>query len=141
MDNSIEIIVNNEKKTINLYKFAAMDGWDLQRRFVEFIESKDKFERRQFTSDVLAYAKVQLKSTELPLTTDALIDNHLQTWENLKIVFESVLGYNGIDPKKHAELDIRKYWSLAGEEMATSFLAEIQTLMGPILEYSKNAKD
>ena len=141
MEKIIEIAVDGKQKLINLYKFAAMDGWDLQRRFLEFSESKDPFERRQYTMDILSYAKVRLQSNELPSSTDALIDNHLQTWENIKIVFEEILKYNGIDPVHHAEEDVKRYWSRAGEEMATSFLAEMSNLMGPIIEYtSKNQK-
>ncbi len=140
MEHSIEIIVDNKNKTINIYKFPAMDGWDLQQRFIEFVASKNSLERRQFTLDVLTYAKVKIGSNELPLSTDALIDNHLQTWENIKKVFEEILMYNGIDPAHHSEIDLRKYWSRAGEEMATSFLAEISVLIGPMLEYSKNEK-
>jgi len=69
---------------------------------------------------------------EIPLTTDALIDNHLQTWENIKAVFEEVLRLNGIDPKTHA--DKTHYWANAGAEMALAFIAEASKLMGPAME-------
>jgi len=139
VNNQIEIVVNKEKKIIIISKFAAMDGWDLQRRFKEFAMSKDSFERRAYILDVLMYAKVKMQSNELPLTTDALIDNHLQTWENIEIVFNEILQHNGIDPTTHALKD--SYWNAAGEQLAVSFLAEVSKLIVPMLEYSSKSEE
>lgn len=119
-----------EVKNIKIKLFDAMDGWVLQHRFIEFASSNDIQIRRQYTVDVLAYAVVVLDtSQEIPLTTDALIDNHLQTWQNVSEVFDEILKRNGIDPKTHA--DKPDYWAEAGSIMATHFVAECAKLMGP----------
>jgi hypothetical protein len=120
-------------KVISIGKFPAMDGWDLQEQFVRFAASTDRDFRRAYTLEVLSYAKVlQDGGGELPLATDALIDNHLGSWENVKEVFEEVLRQNGINPATHA--DRPTYWSDAGAQMATSFIASASELLGPALE-------
>jgi hypothetical protein len=120
-------------KQVKIIPFSALDGWDMQRKFIEFAASTDKDLRREYTFAVLAYAKVMTKDDrEIPLTTGALIDNHLQTWQNVEGVFEAVLLANGIDPKTHA--DRPHYWQQAGAEMAIAFIAEATKLMGPAFE-------
>lgn len=129
---NIEIVVGNGMRTIAIEKFPAMDGWDIQEKFVRFVAATDKEFRREYTLEVLSYAKVvQEDGGNLPLSTDALINNHLGSWENVRTVFEEVLMQNGIDPKKHA--DNPHYWSAAGHEMATAFLAAASEMMGPAL--------
>jgi len=119
-------------RTIAIEKFPAMDGWDIQERFIQFAASRDKDFRRAYTLEVLSYAKVvQTDGGNLPLSTDALINNHLGSWENVRDVFEEILRQNGIDPKSHA--DRPDYWSKAGAEMATSFIAATSELLGPAL--------
>lgn len=126
-----------EVKNIRINHMPALDGWDIQQRFVEFAASHDKDHRKAFTIEVLAYATVIISSeVQLPLTTAALIDNHLCSWQNLQRVFEEVLLHNGIDPKTHA--DQPHYWSKAGAEMATSFIAEVTQLLGPALQLTKS---
>jgi hypothetical protein len=126
------IETGNGKRDIEVRKFAAMDGWDIQAKFIEFATSSDRETRRAFTLEVLSYATVHHNDSKLPLTTDALIDNHLGSWENVKKVFEEVLMANGIDPKTHA--DNPNYWQKAGAEMAVAFIAETTKLIGPALE-------
>lgn len=128
-------IVQNDgtKRNVVIEKFPALDGWDIQEKFLTFAASTDKVFRRAFTLEVLSYAKVMIDTNEYPLTTDALIDNHLQKWENVKEVFEQVLRENGIDPDTHA--DKPRFWAQAGAEMATSFMAEITSLIGPALKF------
>lgn len=123
---------NGDTKPIEVSLFAALDGWDIQARFLEFAASTDRKVRRDFTLEVLSYAKVIVGDTKIPLKTDALIDNHLQTWQNIESVFEEVLVRNGIDPKVHA--DKTHYWANAGAEMAIAFIAEAAKLMGPAME-------
>jgi hypothetical protein len=125
-------VPSGEKKYIKISLFAALDGWDIQAKFVEFAASIDRHLRRDFTLEILSYAKVISGEMEIPLTTDALIDNHLQTWPNIEAVFEEVLRLNGIDPKTHA--DRTHYWANAGAEMALAFIAEAAKLMGPAME-------
>jgi hypothetical protein len=128
---------SGQTRLIEIRKFAALDGWDIQQRFIEFATSMDKAFRREFTLEVLSYATVIVGESKLPLTTDALIDNHLQTWENVQKLFEEILIINGIDPKTHADKPM--FWSNAGAEMAISFIAEASKLIGPALEMtSKN---
>ena len=116
-------------KEVRIKKFPAMDGWELQRDFLHFAASKDKAFRRAYTLEVLKYATVVNGNVELPLTTDALIDNHLCSWENVKLVFERVLTDNGIDPNTHALQT--HFWADAGAEMAVAFIAETSRLLGP----------
>lgn len=128
---------SGEKKIIKINLFAALDGWDIQAKFVEFAASTDRNLRREFTMEVLSYAKVMSGEMEIPLTTSALVDNHLQTWSNIESVFEEVLNVNGIDPKTHA--DKTHYWANAGAEMALAFIAEASKLMGPAMEAYERA--
>jgi hypothetical protein len=124
-------LANGELRKVEISNFSALEGWEIQNRFIEFASSSDRDFRREFTFEVLAYAKVMVGGVEIPLKTDALINNHLQGWQNIKIVFEAVLMQNGIDPNTHA--DRPNYWSEAGAEMAVSFIAEAAKLMGPAL--------
>lgn len=128
----IEIkLPSGETRAVAIEKFSALEGWEIQQRFIEFASSTDPEFRRQFTFQVLEYAKVKISGSEVPLKTSALIDNHLQDWRNIKIVFEAVLMQNGIDPSTHA--DRPNYWSEVGAEMAISFIAEAAKFMGPAL--------
>ncbi len=122
-------------KQVQLLTFAALDGWEIQKKFIDFAASTDAAFRREFTLEILAYAKIMSGEVEIPLTTGALIDNHLQSWQNVKAVFEAVLEHNGIDPKTHA--DRPEYWANVGSEIAIAFIAEAAKLMGPAL-YSLN---
>lgn len=123
---------SGEQRSIKIDLFKALDGWEIQNKFVDFAASTDKNFRREFTMEVLAYASVINGDRELPLSTDALIDNHLQSWQNVQSVFEEVLMQNGINPKTHAEKP--NYWSDAGAEMAVSFIAEAAKLLGPSMQ-------
>lgn len=130
---NIEISMpSGEIKTVSIGQIPALDGWDIQQRFIEFAASSDKELRRAYTLEVLGYAKVVIADRELPLATDALIDNHLGSWQNVQKVFEEVLLQNGIDPKTHA--DQPHYWAKAGNEMATAFIAEVSLLLGPAFQ-------
>lgn len=118
---------------IRIRFFDPLDGWDIQHRFIEFAASKDKQQRRDFTMEILSYATVVFDDgREMELLTDAVIDNHLRHWSHIKTVFEEVLRTNGIDPETHANKP--RFWSDAGAEMATSFIAEATKLMGPAIE-------
>lgn len=126
----IEIISSKgEIKSVEVERFNALDGWDIQRKFLEFASSSDKDARIKYIMEVLSYAKIVVGDNALPLRTEALINNHLETWQNIELVFEGVLMQNGIDPKTHAEKP--SYWAAAGAEMAVSFIAEASKLMGP----------
>lgn len=126
-------------KTININKFDAMSGWDIQRRYVEFVLSKDTKERTAFTMQVLSYASIPISGSDpIPLRTPELISNHLEDWKGVKAVFDQVLRENGIDPETHAEKE--HYWSYAGAEFAASFITEVTKILGPILE-AQQAKE
>ena len=120
---------SGEKKEVKIQLFSAMEGWTMQQRFIEFASSNDEALRREYTLDVLAFSKVVLDGTDIPLTTDALIDNHLRHWLVVKDLFEEILRRNGINPETHA--DKPDYWADAGARMAVSFIAEAAKLMGP----------
>jgi hypothetical protein len=135
----IEVVTpTGQIKSISLEHFPPMDGWEIQNNFVRFAASTDKDFRRAYTMEILSYAKVMLDNDKtLPLTTNALIDNHLCDWKNVQIVFEETLRYNGIEPTSHANKSA--FWSEAGAEMAISFIAEASKLMGPALEMASKA--
>lgn len=117
---------------IRLEKMTAMEGWEIQRRFIEFAMSKDPAFRKEYTMEVLSFAKVMVGSEqELPLSTGALIDNHLGSWENIREVFNGVLLDNGIDPDTHG--DREDYWSSAGGQIAAAFISETIRLMEPLV--------
>lgn len=121
-----------EKKMIKANAFGAMEGWDLQRRFIDFRSSKDPDERKAFTAEVLGYASVLIGDQELALSSTALIENHLVTWQNIKIVFEEVLRKNGIDPENHG--DRPEYWAEAGGMLAFSFLTNCGNFIKPMID-------
>lgn len=140
MTKHIEIqVANDEVKFIDIELFDALSGWEMQRRFVEFAASRDGHYRRAYTLEVLRYAKVRNGDKHIPLTTDALINNHLQTWQNVEAVFEGVLLANGIDPKTHANNP--DYWVQAGAEMAIAFAAEAVKLIGPAIVAIDQSKE
>lgn len=140
MNKQIEIQVSGDQtKIIDIDLFDALTGWEMQRRFLEFAASRDGQYRRAYTLEVLRYAKVRNGDKQIPLTTDALIDNHLQSWQNVEAVFQGVLLANGIDPKTHANKP--DYWVDAGAEMAIAFVAEAIKLMGPALVAIDQSKE
>lgn len=125
---------------LDIKKFAALDGWDIQRRYISFAASdprRDKDFRREFTLEILSYVTVVKEGGQvIPLSTDALIDNHLGSWENVELAFKSALSENGIDPDTHANR--ANIWADAGAEMATSFIAAASQLIGPAFEMVGN---
>lgn len=137
---NIEITTPSGIREIAIEKFPAMDGWDIQEGFVRFAASTDKEFRRAYTLEVLSYAKVLMKDGgDLPLSTDALINNHLGSWENVRNVFEEVLRQNGIDPTTHA--DRPNYWSDVGHQMAVAFIAAASELIGPAMTMFPDKRD
>ena len=129
---------NGEQRLITLKRFPAMDGWDIQHRYLEFVSTNDKQIRRSYTLEVLSYACVILGDTPLPISTSAVVESHLQSWEAVDKVFRAVLLHNGIDPDTHA--DRPGYWESVGGELAVSFIAQATRLMGPALEASLGDK-
>lgn len=117
----MELETQTGQKTIKFLKFSAMDGWDIHDRFVTFANSTDQAARRAYVLRVLGYARVVVGTHELPLTTGALIDNHLCTAENVGRVFDGVLEFNGISAARSA--DRPDYRAAVGNEIATSFMA------------------
>jgi hypothetical protein len=122
-----------QHRFVRIAKFAALDGWDIQQRFIEFAISHDKAFRKKFAVEILRYATVVNGDLEIPLITDALVDNHLQSWQNVQLVFEAVLMDNGIDPKTHAERP--NYWADAGAIMAATFIEEVYKWTHPAVGF------
>jgi hypothetical protein len=125
-------------KVINISKFPAVEGWKIQEQFLRFAVSENKAFRRDYVFLILSYAKVvQKDGGTLPLSTDALIDNHIGSVENIRELFEEILIYNGIDPQTHAKR--LHYWATSGEEMASSFMAAV--FRSPYIQHlKKNAE-
>lgn len=117
-------------------RFHALDSWRVRSEFVRFAYTEDPAFKKKFVLEVLSYATAVNGETEMPLTTAALIDNHVQTPANIAAVLEFVLELNGIDPKT-TELK-NDYYANAAEEMATSFYAEIKMAYGPLIQSTIN---
>ena len=128
----IKIANGEHETTVKIMKIPAMDAWEIQRQYTEFVLSKDPDYRKQFTMRLLAFAVIKTETGEIPLATSDVINNHLGNWKNLKEVFDKVLSHNGIDPETHAEK--QHYWSHAGAEMAAAFITESVRLIGPLLK-------
>ena len=129
---SLIIDTPNGQRTVTVARFGALDGVDLRARFIEFAASRDRDLRRKYTMEILRYAKVANgNQAPLPLTTGALIDNHLCTWQNVQLVFERVLSENGIDANAMAsESD---FWYDAGVEMFAAFYKSLSVMTETIL--------
>jgi hypothetical protein len=135
---------DGEKRIIEISQFPALDGWDIQARFIEFAASHDKDFRRAYTLEVLTYAAVDVANGRgngeyVPLKTSAMVNNHLGSWQNVELVFEAILTHNGIDPKTHADRPM--FWEKAGAEMATSFISEVSRILGPAINFASNQKE
>ena len=130
----MEIIehADGSKTLVNIQDIPALEAWDLQADYTAFCLTTDKAARRAFTMHVLSFATVVMEEVELPLKTDALINNHLRTWTGIRQVFEAVLMRNGINPATHAEKP--HYWSNAGSQMAVAFVAEASQLIAPAFQ-------
>jgi hypothetical protein len=122
-----------ETKRIKLNKFAAMDGWEIKRQTREYTESTDPKFRNYFTLIVLSYAAILGEGDSfIMLANSDIVNESLESWMNVEIVFDAVLAYNNID---HAFKEERnKQWKFAGEEMAASFLAATSYMMKPAIE-------
>ncbi|QEG09511.1 hypothetical protein TROPICALSUN_32 [Erwinia phage vB_EamM_TropicalSun] len=132
------ITVNGKNKEIEIGKFAALEGWDLQRQYTEFLATRDTNERINYTMLILSHASVVIGDERVKLKTSALVDNHLVDWRNVEAVFKAVLIENGIDPERHAERP--DYWSNVGGEIASSFIAQAVQMIGPLLD-KQNEKE
>jgi hypothetical protein len=131
----LEIQIPGGVKKIDIHRFNALDGWDIHTHFTRFADSKNRKDRRQYIFRVLSYARVMTdrKGVEIPLVTGALVDNHLRTVENVGIVFEAILNYNGISPEQSAQ--ISDYRNARSNEMATSFLTECMGAINLFVDY------
>ena len=122
---------NGTVKTVLLKHFPALDGWDIQDRYIKYVRSDDAAYKRAFTIEVLSYSEIVLEEMNLPMITAEVIQNHLVTWQNIKQIFEAVLVHNGIDPESHAQKE--QYWDHVGAQLAISFIAEASKLIGPAI--------
>lgn len=127
----MELETQTGRKLIKFLRFSALDGWDIHDRFTAFASSNDPLARRAYVLRVLSYARVLIGSHELPLSTGALIDNHLCTPENVHAVFKGTLEFNGISIERSAGRS--NYATAVGNEIATSFVA---SCMGAIQEFA-----
>jgi hypothetical protein len=123
---------NGESRAIAIGKFPAMDGWDIQHRYLEFVSTSDKDLRRAYTLEVLSHAAIIVNDTRIPINTVAVVENHLRSWEAINIVFRTILERNGINPDTHA--DRPGYWEQVGGDMAVAFITNVVKLMGPAME-------
>lgn len=138
-DDILEIVTESGKRQIRLLKFGAMDGWELKHQLKEYTESKDSGFRINFTMAILSYTEViNEDNTSTRLSNPALVNAALESWENLELVFNTVLLHNNIDVKMAIERN--KQWIFAGQEMATAFIAATTEYIKPVLEAFNEAK-
>jgi hypothetical protein len=109
-----------------------MDGWELKRQLREYIESNSPEFRNNFTLIILSYAQLIREDTYTPLSTYEVVNDVLESWMNVEIVFNAVLDYNNIDYDLKVERN--NQWHFAGEEMAAAFIAATSYMMQPAIE-------
>lgn len=125
---------DGSSRSIKLNMFGAMEGWHIKQMYQEVAMSPRDIEyREKFILTVLAKVDVIINQKPMALTTMAMIDNHLQTWENVQEVLDEMLLFNGINPI-HYE-DHSKYWQQVGADMAISFVAAIQEVLSPAMQH------
>lgn len=117
---------------VTLHQFSALDGWEIKHQYRAFLETTDQAFRMQFTVGVLSHASVRSFGEEMRLSGPQVINDQLESWQNVDAVFHAVLAYNGVrvDP---AEVE-RRRWQVAGEDMAKAFLASVSDLMTPAMK-------
>ena len=124
---AIEITLRDgTTRTIRISHFPAHDGWEIENKLIRFAASDDSKYRKDYTMRILSYATVLVGENEIPFTTDDVVDNHLQSWQNVKLIFEEVLRYNGIEPKTHV-IEFQN-WDMVGAkigEAMTTYIAKV----------------
>jgi len=126
--NQINVPTTAGDRAITLGTFPALEGFELDRRYrTDYKMQADRHTRREYTLAVMAFASFEGK----PLDTVEAIDDVLEVWRNVELIFHSVLAYNGVDLEL---LEERARWfEFAGAELATTFIATTTSLMGPFL--------
>lgn len=120
-------------RTINLTYFGAMEGLKIRQLYREVISSpRDTKFLEDFVKNVMGHVTVTVGQKEIPLSTTAMIDNHLQSWTNIETVLNAQLSHNSIVPYFHEEHS--SYWNKVGADMAVSFMASVQQLINPALQ-------
>ncbi|WGN90792.1 hypothetical protein [Burkholderia phage vB_BglM_WTB] len=133
---NLQLDGNNGKIDVTITKFPALVGWEMQNDFREFVRSNDKAFRRAFTFAVLEYARVIRNGQEQLLKTDALVNNNLETWQNVERVFTEILRYNGIEADTFAA-QMENWAEQAGSKLAVYFIASMGDLIGPAMDALK----
>lgn len=110
-------------RAIRISHFPAHDGWEIENKLIRFAASDDAAYRKAYTMRVLSYATVLVGDNEFPFATDDIVDNHLQSWENVKLVFEEVLRYNGIEPKTHV-IEFQN-WDMVGAKIGEAMMVYV----------------
>jgi hypothetical protein len=135
----VEIECKGAVVTAKVHHFSALTGWEIRRQYREYLASNDPKFRIGFAIAVLSNVSVQKESGDEFLDTAAKINEELECWQNVEKMLSAQLGYNGIETSP-LELE-RARWQVAGEDMAASFLAAVQTLIGPALTIAASKKD
>lgn len=134
----MEIETNSGLKRIRILSFPAIEGWDIRNKFASFANSNDADFRKKYVMRVLGYARVAMGQHELPLTTSALIDNHLGNSSNILKVFSAILNANGIvidDAANKTDPITAK-----GSEIATSFVSSCMDALNNFVYFMEKAK-
>lgn len=122
-------------RTVRISHFPAHDGWEIENQLIRFAASDDAKYRKAYTMRILSYATVLIGENEIPFTTDDVVDNHLQSWENVKLLFEEVLRYNGIEPRTHV-IEFQN-WDMVGAKIGEAMMTYVSKVYEMATETAK----
>jgi len=112
-------------REVTIRKFKAFEGWMMRAEAIKYLKSDDADFIAQFTINTLSTATVDGKH----LANAKAVDEMLSHWRNVKVVFEEVLTFNGIDTAM--EEYAAEMWDVAGERFANSFITHATSLVEP----------
>ena len=133
-EDSITISTSFGDRIILLSKMDAMSGWECGKNLIFYAQSREDGAafRKDFTLKVISEASIQDGESFTPLSSESLVNQHLESWLNVELVFNAVLKHNGFDPDLSEEK--AKYWDFVGTSISASFLANAMRLMEPLMD-------
>lgn len=135
---SVEIERRGVTIRAKVHHFSALGGWEMRRRYREYLESKDSNFRMAFIVGALSHVSIADENGDVFLSNADAINAQLENWQNIDKVFNALMEYNGIQIDA-AEFE-RRRWQEAGEDLAASFLAAVQSTIGPALTLAASSK-
>lgn len=134
---TVQIDTQSGAKEVVIHTFNALDGWKVKHQIRDYAISTDSSFRKQLTLLVLSQAAVDGQI----LGNEKAINDFLGRWENIELVFNTVLDFNHIDSTVTAGAN--NVWRLAGSEIATTFMVHMDALLAPAMDamFKGSAKD